>query len=277
VKKKLPNYVTSIQPNVTQWDKSKIFAMSNGSIQTGTIPVTIANKSLFDMWQSLYKEYQALEMEEGRLIDRELGGELDEAEERYSDDNDQESLKALNKFDQDLANIQSKIKSVDTRWETLRNQIMNMPAPIPSLVPKTQYPTYPNPLSPIFLTQTTKPGVWLVSEQFYADFRKVLDDNPNAHLQLMKYYLLENPARFRRMTRAQDNFAAADKAFRISLLCADISSVEGLILSIAASSAPPLPYLPVRACQFSAKRIAISDNSPLGGTGTPSAGTNYTF
>jgi hypothetical protein len=273
-KTKLPNYVISGQGGVLQWDKSKVFAMNNGAIQTGTIPVVISNQGLFTMWNSLYKEYASITREEMALIDEMLGGALDEAEDAANSEDPHEGQAILDQFSQKESNLQAKILSVNTRWETF---LQSIPSNVSQYRPNTEYPIAPDPLSPVFLTQTTKSGVWLVSEQFYADVRKLLDDNPNAHLQLMKYYLLENPAQFRRLSWLQNSFAQADKSFKISLLCADIASVEGLILTIAAGAAPPLPYLPVRACQFSGKRIAISDNSPISDSGMPSAGTSYSF
>jgi len=268
VKSKLPGYVISGPGGVLQWDKSKVFAMSNGAIQTGSVPINAFNQSVYSQWSSLYKEYTALEQEEQNLIKKMESGDLDTAEE---DEDPAQGAAILDKFEQDQSNLAARIASVKTRWDSF---VATLPQ---QYEPSALYPIWPDPLSPIFLTQTTKSGVWLVSEQFYADFRKLLDDNPNAHLQLMKYYLLEHPARFRKLTRNQNNFVAPDKSFKISLLCADPASVEGLILTIAVGSSPALLDIPVRACQFSAQRIAISDNSALGATGTPSAGTNFSF
>ena len=101
----------------------------------------------------------------------------------------------------------------------------------------------------------------MINEDFYADMRKVLDKNPNAHLQLMKYYLIELPATFRTMTVTQRAASQADKMFKVSMRCADPDSIEGALLAIASSAAPPLPYLPLAACQFDGRRLAVTDGS----------------
>ncbi len=270
VKSKLTNYVMTGQGGILKWDKSKVFAMNNGAIKVGSVPITAGNQALYNQWKNLYQQYVSLSLEEIALIDNMMDITIDDSDNPEVVEEDE---KAIDKLSQQEQVVNTKIANIETQWSEFKGN-----SRIPTgLQPSTAYPTYPDPLSPIFLTVSKKSGVWLVNEQFYADVRTLLDQNPYAHLQLLKYYMLETPARFRKRTMVQNNFIQADKAFKVSLLCGDPNSVEGLLLNIAAIAAPPLPYLPLRACQMSGQRIATSDGSALNATGATPTGTSYAF
>lgn len=260
---KMSDFVTTTN-NAPAWDPSKVWSVNNGSIQTTTIPYTKYNKSLFTQWNKIYQDYNSL-MDEKRSL---VGQMID-----MSDDTDETQ--------QQVSDIESKIASVDQRLQAQTTIWQKFTQNNPSLnpAPTTLYPTLPDPMSTYFLSSTTQSGAYMISEDFYAALRAVLDQNPNMHLQLMKYYLLQTAALFSNMTRPQTYIARTNKIFRLSLMCADLTSIEGAILSIAAGVSPPLLYVPLQACQFTAQRVGPkSDGSQVTGTGTYSSGAGgYAF
>ena len=245
---KMSDFVTTVN-NAPAWDPSKVWSVNNGNIQTATIPFTKYNKTLFTQWNKIYTDYNSLMEEKSSLVNQMID---------ISDDSD-EGQRQLQDIETKLASIEQRLQAQETIWQ---NFITNNPLLNPA--PTTQYPTLPDSLSPYFLTSTTQSGAYMISEDFYAALRTVLDQNPNMHLQLMKYYLLQTTALFNNMTRPQTYIARANKIFRLSLMCADLTSIEGAILSIAAGVSPPLLYLPLEACQFTAQRVGPkSDGSQI--------------
>jgi hypothetical protein len=262
VKGKLKNYtVSSGAGGATQWDPSKIWAMSKGSVQTTTIPTMTVNRSLFNQWKSLYERYKKIKNDNDILI-----GQLDAmAETENDDDNPSDELE---KLQQQQLSIQSQLNNMVRSWASFLKSNEQYFKKANTALPTTIYPTSPDPRSNVFLTESTRSGVYMIDEKFYADLRNLLDKNPNMHLQLMKYYLISRtPANFRKLTTSQKNDAINNKMFRISLWCADPKGIEGALLSIAAGAAPPLAFLPLDACQFNAARVGVGDGSPISTTG----------
>ena len=262
VKNKLSAYTTTGSNGVPQWNLSKIWATSNGSIVTTTVPTMVMNRSLFNQWKSLFEQYKKISNSNDQLI-KQLDS-IAEAEEADSPSKDYTKLQQ-----QQLA-ILVQLNSMVQSWSAFiaNNQRYFTAANV--VAPTSLYPTPPDPRSPVFLTQSTRPGVYMIDEGFYSDFRNLLDQNPNMHLQLMKYYLISRPANFRSLTSGQLTDVAANKMFTISMWCADPQSVEGALLSMAAGASAPLAFLPLDACQFNAARVTKGDGSAIntgGGNG----------
>ena len=247
---KMSTYMTKTTTGAPQWNKSMVFAVQKGAVQTASLVLNVQNRSLFSQWKNYYTQFQKIQAERNAQVELMLDGSLDE------DPDSDETQDALAKLTSKQAVLTSQLEALQGRWDTFIDKVANQTDPGP-------YPTIPDATAPVFQRQTPKPGVWMIDEGFYSAVRKVLDQNPNAHLQLMKYYLLERPARFRTMKQSQVSFSQANKIFRVSLMCSDKDSIKGAILSIAASAAPPLPYLPLAACQFDGKRIGKSDQSQI--------------
>lgn len=260
VKTKLTDYTTTGSNSVPQWNPSKIWAVSTGAVQTTTVPTMVMNRALFSQWKSLYDQYLQLRNNNNNLIKQ-----LESMAETEDGDNLSSDFQKLQQ--QQLASI-AQLNNMVKSWSSFITNNQRYFTAASVTAPSSSYPTPPNPMSPIFLTQSTRSGVYMIDEKFYADFRNLLDTNPNMHLQLMKYYLISSPANFRSMTSSQISDAATNKMFRISMWCANPQSIEGAILSIAAGAAPPLAFLPLDACQFNAARIGTGDGSTINATGT---------
>lgn len=249
VQLKLPNYTTNKNGQIT-WDKSKIFSTIKGSIQTTTVPTVITNMGLLTQWRALYANYTQLRREMASLIDQMVEGVLDGNEDVIEEQ--------INDFNRQMGVKEAQLDSVRNSWATFvnNNNLGKFVSP--------NWPVAPDPTSSTFSTPVSKSGVFMISEDFYADFRALLDSSPNMHLQLLKYYLVTTPSLFNSMTKPQTEIAKSNKMFRVSLICADTTSVEGALLGIAAAAAPPLPYPILQSCQFSAQRVGLpSDGDPI--------------
>lgn len=221
-----------------QWNEEMIFVWDGDSPRTVNIEDRRVKDALMKDWSSFYERYRKTQLNRQTAL-RVL----------MKADPSREELIAFRDRDMEL---ETELKVIKLEWRNFKERN--------NLRINATVPTRPNPLSTLF-TQTQYRGkpktrsVKMVSDTFYEAVRKVLDENPNAHLAFLKYHIAQVPVSFEDRSLESYNHYVANKALRMTLECAE-GGVKAAVYGIAAEAAPPL-YVPLlRACEFPTSRLA---------------------
>ena len=249
--KKLSDFTTQDANGVTTWDPKKVYATKSEKIvSVSGVPVTKLDLGTLSTWTRLYNNYSTQMDTLTNLLDQ---------MNQFEGGEEEESLPAFQVLQRTYQKTHDQLETINTAWQSFIQNANSRQGGY-ALFPQSTYPTVPDATSPTVLITTTQTQQ-AVSEAFYSAFRKFLDQNPHAHLQLMKYSLVTTPALFGKYTASQASRAQANKVFQNSRTCA-MGGIDGLVLSMAASLAPPLLYPALQACrQFSAQVVMKSDGS----------------
>lgn len=285
VKSKLSQFVTGSNK---AWNKAAIYAWKSGKVMTGSINVTTANMTKYQQWKNIYDDYVKLQEQKRNMIE---SFEQSTPSTTQELSNFQSQFMAVNRQISNIAADYDKYEEKDALDPTTKMpQILTQDEDNPKKYTPTiatrwanfaarwgyknpgRFPTRPNPLSPEIVQQKKKSGVKIVSYNFYAALRKLLDDNPNMHMAIVNYYLVENPANFDTMTEEELRFSNMDKEFMVSQICSE-DTPRGVILQIVGAASPPTSHRLIEACDdFSSFQLDIGDGS---GSNSATSSSSY--
>jgi len=240
----LASYTMTDPSGVKSWDPSKIYVMAKSSkitpVMVQNIPVNKFDKITYNQWVLLWNSYRKIIGELDNLM-----SDLDGLEGSVTGEDSPELQAQFEQLAKKREALDASLSALSAVWQNFiaKDRIGGYTA-----FPNTTYPMNPEATSPYVSVTNSTQSQPAISESFYSDFKKFLDNNPQAHLQMMKYNMITEPVLFTKFkTQDEADEASGNKVFYMARKCAD-TGPQATMLRMTATFAPPLLGSPIPVC-----------------------------